>query len=142
MRTLLFKTLEQKAADSNFYFSKEVKLILIIFFLANVSLAQIKTSKLSGGRWSDASTWVEGSIPGPGDAVTIVAGSSVVIRTSTDNLISNGVSNPANCTSLIVNGVLTLGSGGGSGSKYLQLERRFLTIDKDSIPTYLKGSLP
>ena len=134
MRTLLFKTLEQKAADSNFYFSKEVKLILIIFFLANVSLAQIKTSKLSGGRWSDASTWVEGSIPGPGDAVTIVAGSSVVIRTSTDNLISNGVSNPANCTSLIVNGVLTLGSGGGSGSKYLNVSD-FVTISNGGVLT-------
>ena len=130
MRTLLFKTLPQKAVAADYYFSKEIKLILLIsfFFLGNVAFAQIKTSKLTGGRWSDASTWVEGSIPGPGDAVTIVAGSSVVIRTSTDNTILNGVLDPATCASLTVNGILTLGSGGGSGSKYLNVSD-FVTIN-------------
>ena len=40
------------------------------------------TSTAVGGNWSSVATWVSGTIPGPGDAVVIAGGATVVIDTA------------------------------------------------------------
>ncbi|GAB4094503.1 Ig-like domain-containing protein [Flaviaesturariibacter terrae] len=80
----------------------------------------VYTSTATGGLWSQPATWVSGTVPGPGDEVTIVDGSTVIIDVNpvVSNLtIGEGTSgilvyNPNAAQTLTVTGQLTINSGG------------------------------
>jgi len=96
-------------------------IIFTLSFIALVVKAATISSTLTGGNWSSTSTWVSGVVPGSGDAVTIVVGSTVTVDITTATCASltltpasNGTSTLAfspNCILAIV-GNITIGSNG------------------------------
>ena len=117
METLLLKNYDPRIVTANHYFSREIRLILIIFFfsLTNVSLAASISSTASGGSWTDVTTWVGGVVPTMADDITIVAGATVVIRSPYDFVT------PATCNSLIINGTLIMGNTAGATNRALNI---------------------
>jgi len=70
-------------------------------------VAAISSNGTGGGNWSVSSTWSGGVVPGVGDSVTIVAGDTVTVDSTS---ITFGSSPASNGDALIINGTLNFGT--------------------------------
>jgi len=95
--------------------------IILISFASLVEAANI-SSTAAGGNWSATTTWVGGVVPGAGDNVTIVGGSTVTVdvnnaacATLIVNMATNNVTGTLsfnNSSVLTVSGAVTIGGTG------------------------------
>ncbi|MCK9282147.1 MAG: hypothetical protein M0P71_16125 [Melioribacteraceae bacterium] len=77
------------------------RLLWLIFFIPLLLSAETITSTLNGGRWEEASTWAEGTIPSTGS--NVIVNGPVIVSTG------NGYS----CSNLTINSSGTLYNGVG-----------------------------
>lgn len=96
---------------------KRTFLLLILFFITKIGISADISSTVTGGNWSNVSTWVGGVVPVAGDNVVIVNGSNVIIDqdVTLNNLTIDGtfiIGNNATPRIISINGTTSISASG------------------------------